>query len=78
MVSAMIELSRSLGLEPVAQGVETAGQLEGLRALGCRIAQGYLFSEPLVAAAAADLLASPSRLTPPPRGGTGGETTRLP
>jgi diguanylate cyclase len=34
----------------VAEGVETSGQLEVLRALDCDLAQGFLFSKPLPAA----------------------------
>lgn len=44
---AIISLSESLGLETVVEGVEDAQQLEALRSLGCRVAQGFLFSRPL-------------------------------
>jgi EAL domain-containing protein (putative c-di-GMP-specific phosphodiesterase class I) len=47
VVSSVATLARSLGLRPVAEGVETAAQVEVLRRLGCHIAQGYLFSGPL-------------------------------
>ncbi|MGB3683651.1 MAG: PAS domain S-box protein [Rubrobacteraceae bacterium] len=40
LVSAIIELAHALGLETVAEGVETAEQLEQLRNLGCDIVQG--------------------------------------
>ena len=43
-------MARSLGLELVAEGVETSSQLARLRELGCLRAQGYLFSPPLPAA----------------------------
>jgi EAL domain-containing protein (putative c-di-GMP-specific phosphodiesterase class I) len=36
----MIEIARALGLGTVAEGVETAGQLEQLRKLGCDTVQG--------------------------------------
>ena len=38
---------RTLGLEVVAEGTETAQQVEHLSALGCRFGQGYYFSPPL-------------------------------
>ena len=47
IVRAVVGLARALRLEVVAEGVETAEQAEALRALGCELAQGYLFSRPL-------------------------------
>ena len=47
LVAAMIAMARSLGLEVVAEGVETKEQLAFLEANGCRAFQGYLFSPPL-------------------------------
>jgi diguanylate cyclase (GGDEF)-like protein/PAS domain S-box-containing protein len=46
LVKAMIDLSHALGIEVIAEGVETAGQLERLRVMGCDLAQGYYFSRP--------------------------------
>lgn len=43
IVSAMINLAHALGLNTTAEGVETVQQSETLRALGCDLAQGYLF-----------------------------------
>ncbi|WP_317203495.1 EAL domain-containing protein [Janthinobacterium sp.] len=47
LVKTIIALGRALQLDVVAEGVETAGQLTLLRALGCDLAQGFLFSRPL-------------------------------
>jgi predicted signal transduction protein with EAL and GGDEF domain len=47
---AIIVLGRALGLRVVAEGIETRAQAESLKAAGCRIGQGYLFSRPLAAA----------------------------
>ncbi|MDP8970803.1 MAG: EAL domain-containing protein, partial [Actinomycetota bacterium] len=47
IVAASVGLARALGLETVAEGVETRQQLDGLRGLGCQFAQGYLWSRPL-------------------------------
>jgi EAL domain-containing protein (putative c-di-GMP-specific phosphodiesterase class I) len=44
VVSTIIALARSYDLDTVAEGVETAAQLDILAALGCEISQGYLHS----------------------------------
>ncbi|MDF2641516.1 MAG: bifunctional diguanylate cyclase/phosphodiesterase [Pseudomonas sp.] len=47
LVHAMINLAHNLNLEAVAEGVETAEQLDLLRSFGCNQVQGYLISRPL-------------------------------
>ncbi|HEX2644516.1 MAG TPA: EAL domain-containing protein [Thermoanaerobaculia bacterium] len=53
IVRAILTLGSSLGLEVIAEGIETAEQLDQLLALGCRYGQGFLFSPPLDAEVAA-------------------------
>jgi diguanylate cyclase (GGDEF)-like protein len=53
IVRTIITLARNLGMRVVAEGVETARQGDLLRGLGCEYAQGFFFSRPLDAAAAA-------------------------
>jgi EAL domain-containing protein (putative c-di-GMP-specific phosphodiesterase class I) len=57
-LSAIIDLARTLGLRTVAEGVETTEQLAQLRDLGCEMAQGYCFSEPLLGEEATEILMS--------------------
>ncbi len=56
IVSAIVRLAQALDLEVVAEGVETADQLENLRELGSNLAQGYYFAKPLPSKAASVLL----------------------
>jgi diguanylate cyclase (GGDEF)-like protein len=46
IVAAVIEMARALGIDLIAEGVETKTQLAFLRELGCTIAQGYYFARP--------------------------------
>jgi diguanylate cyclase (GGDEF)-like protein len=50
IVAGMIGLAHSLGMQVVAEGVETEGQLSRLRSLGCDMAQGFLLFRPAPAA----------------------------
>jgi diguanylate cyclase (GGDEF)-like protein len=56
IVRTVVTLAQNLGMEVVAEGIETAEQLSQLRALRCEYGQGYLFSKPLPASEAAALL----------------------
>jgi diguanylate cyclase (GGDEF)-like protein len=49
LVEAIVSMGRSLGLEVVAEGVESLEQHLRLRSLGCHLAQGYFYSKPLAA-----------------------------
>src|SRR5579871_411289 len=47
IVQAVVSIARALGMTTTAEGVETEGQHQFLRALGCNEVQGYLFSGPV-------------------------------
>ncbi|OZA46078.1 MAG: hypothetical protein B7X81_07480 [Hydrogenophilales bacterium 17-61-76] len=59
IVSAIIQMAKSLGLATIAEGVETAGQLAFLREQGCDEVQGYYYSKPLTADAFARYVKNP-------------------
>jgi diguanylate cyclase (GGDEF)-like protein len=50
LAAAIVKLATSLGKKTLAEGVELGEQLAHIRALGCDLAQGYLFAKPLVPA----------------------------
>lgn len=66
IVRTIIELARVLGMDVVAEGIETREQYRLLRELGCRFGQGYLFARPLPVEAANQLLRLPDRVLPEP------------
>ena len=49
IVSAIINMAKSLGLKTLAEGVETAGQRAFLREQGCDEIQGYFYCRPVPA-----------------------------
>ncbi len=61
IVSAIISMARSLKLETIAEGVETAQHALRLASLGCDFAQGYYYSGPLPAQDCRRLLAELGR-----------------
>lgn len=56
IVESFIFLSERIGVDLVAEGVETYEQLELLRSFGCKYAQGYVYSRPIPSSAIDDLL----------------------
>ncbi|MEJ2465972.1 MAG: EAL domain-containing protein [Candidatus Thiodiazotropha sp.] len=56
LVNAAVLMAHGLGLDVVAEGVETEDQLRQLHAMQCEYAQGYLFSQPITAEAFTHLL----------------------
>jgi diguanylate cyclase (GGDEF)-like protein len=61
-IQTIITLAHSLGMDVVAEGVETTTQLERLQKLQCEYLQGYLFSKPVDSATATELLKQDSFL----------------
>jgi diguanylate cyclase (GGDEF)-like protein/PAS domain S-box-containing protein len=59
LVEGITHLSDTLGLTVIAEGVENVRQQELLISMGCRLAQGYLFAEPVSAEEAEQLILSP-------------------
>jgi diguanylate cyclase (GGDEF)-like protein/PAS domain S-box-containing protein len=65
IVSAVVEMSRALGLTTLAEGVETEAQLADLIAIGCEAGQGYLFARPQPPAAISALLTDSAGIAAP-------------
>ena len=61
IVRAIVAMAHTLGLKVIAEGVETAGQLEFLQAQHCDEVQGYFYSRPLAAPDMEAYLAAPER-----------------
>lgn len=62
IVRAIVTLAHNLGLNAIAEGVETAEQLAQLRELDCELAQGYWFSKPLDSSAVTQMLTNISNI----------------
>lgn len=57
ILETIVKLAHQLGMEVVAEGIQTAAQVKKLRSLGCEYGQGYLFSKPVPESEMEDLLA---------------------
>jgi EAL domain-containing protein (putative c-di-GMP-specific phosphodiesterase class I) len=66
IVRTIIELARVLGMDVVAEGIETREQYRLLRHMGCRYGQGFLFAKPLPTEEIGRLLRLPGRVLPDP------------
>jgi EAL domain-containing protein (putative c-di-GMP-specific phosphodiesterase class I) len=64
IVRTIIELARVLGMNVVAEGIETRAQYDLLLQLGCRYGQGYLFAKPMPADEVTQLLRLLGRVLP--------------
>jgi len=65
IVQTIVELARVLGMDVVAEGIETEEQLALLKSMGCRFGQGYLFAPPLPADQIEVWLSNPERCVAP-------------
>ncbi len=66
IVRTIVELARVLGMDVVAEGIETREQYALLSQLGCRFGQGFLFSRPVTAETISEMLRLPGRVLPEP------------
>jgi EAL domain-containing protein (putative c-di-GMP-specific phosphodiesterase class I) len=73
VVQSVVRLGRGLGMDIVAEGVETEIEAMMMAHLGCTELQGYYFSKPVSADQMAELLSSfePKRLSPVVHGAAG-------
>jgi diguanylate cyclase (GGDEF)-like protein/PAS domain S-box-containing protein len=69
MVRTIVALARNLGMDVIAEGVETEAQMDILRRMDCDYVQGFLVSRPLDATGAEAMLRSPSWGAPRSRPG---------
>jgi diguanylate cyclase (GGDEF)-like protein len=65
LISSILELAHTLGLEVVAEGVETEEQRRALEEMRCATAQGYFFARPATAADCTTRLAAPATVPVP-------------
>ncbi|HIN17955.1 MAG TPA: phosphodiesterase, partial [Gammaproteobacteria bacterium] len=67
IVGIVIQLARELGMQTIAEGVESREHVTQLAELGCDIGQGYLYSKPLPAADFSEWLVEQSRSSVQPQ-----------
>ncbi len=65
LLEAIVAMGARLGLDVIPEGIEEPEQLSRLRAMGCRIGQGFLMSRPVSASAIEALLVAPVQLPVP-------------
>ena len=70
IVEALVGIANRLGVKIVAEGIETSEQFARLRAMGCDLGQGYLFSRAVAAEDVPDLIRELCPRKPPPRSPT--------
>jgi EAL domain-containing protein (putative c-di-GMP-specific phosphodiesterase class I) len=66
IVRTIVELARVMGMDVVAEGIETREQYRLLREINCRYGQGFFFARPMSAEAVTQLLRLPGRILPEP------------
>ena len=66
IVRTIIELARVMGMDVMAEGIETHEQYRLLREMGCRYGQGFFLARPMPAEAVTQLLRLPGRILPDP------------
>jgi EAL domain-containing protein (putative c-di-GMP-specific phosphodiesterase class I) len=57
IVQTIVTLAHNLGMEVIAEGIETQIQLEKLQGFNCELGQGYLFSKPVDSRTATQFIA---------------------
>jgi EAL domain-containing protein (putative c-di-GMP-specific phosphodiesterase class I) len=77
IVRTIVELARVLGMDVVAEGIETQEQYTLLRHLGCRFGQGFFFSRPVTAETMSQMLRLPGRILSGPSSPHSSQTERV-
>jgi diguanylate cyclase (GGDEF)-like protein len=76
LARTILGIGRSVGLPSVAEGIETAAQVQLVRELGCQFGQGYLFARPVDATSIAPMLGEKIAAAAPPRDRMGARRAR--